>query len=385
MKPFFKICKILQLIQSHSTMKRNILLNPGPATTTDTVKQALMVPDICPREEEFGELTQSVLKKIVEVVNGESTHSTVIFAGSGTAGVEAALSSVVPENGKILILDNGAYGKRAETIIQAYGISHRTIQIEWGNFPEICQIENFIKEEPKLTHFFFVHHETTTGMLNPLTEMLELCVKHDLTSIVDAMSSYAGLPIDLQKHPIDYLISSSNKCIQGMAGVSFVIANKERLKATSKVTPRNLYLNLWNNHSYIEQTGQFQFTPPVQIVYALNQALDEFFEETQSGRTARYVKSYETLLKGIEETGLEMLLPKSQHSKLLTAIVEPKSTKYNFKEMHDHFYENDVTIYPGKGAKKDTFRIANIGAIDYRDMKVFNELMLLYFREKKII
>ena len=201
-------------------MKRNILLNPGPATTTDTVKQALMVPDICPREEEFGEITQSVLKKIVEVVSGEPTHSTVIFAGSGTAGVEAALCSVVPENGKILILDNGAYGKRAETIIQAYGISHRTIRIEWGNFPDISQIENFIKEEPKLTHFFFVHHETTTGMLNPLAEILELCQKYELDSIVDAMSSYAGLPIDLQRQPIDYLISSSNKCIQGMAGVS---------------------------------------------------------------------------------------------------------------------------------------------------------------------
>ena len=364
-------------------MKRNILLNPGPATTTDTVKQALVVPDICPREEEFGELTQSVLKKLAEVVNGQSTHSTVIFAGSGTAGVEAALSSIVPESGKILILDNGAYGKRAETIVRAYKISHRTIRIEWGNFPEISQIETVIKEEPKLTHFFFVHHETTTGMLNPLTEMLELCKKYELDSIVDAMSSYAGLPIDLQKQPIDYLISSSNKCIQGMAGISFVIANKEKLKLTSNLQVRNLYLNLWGNHRHIEQTGQFQFTPPVQIVYSLNQSLDEFFKETQSVRTARYIKSYETLLEGIEQTGLDMLLPKSQHSKLLTAIVEPKSAKYNFKEMHDHFYENNVTIYPGKGAKKDTFRIANIGAIDYNDMKFFNELMLEYFHENR--
>ena len=366
-------------------MKRNILLNPGPATTTDTVKQALVVPDICPREEEFGTLTQSVLKKIAEVVNGQSTHSTVIFAGSGTAGVEAALSSVVPENGKILILNNGAYGKRAEKIVQAYGISHRTILIEWGEYPDISQIETVIKEEPKLSHFFFVHHETTTGMLNPLAEMLELCVKYELDSIVDAMSSYAGLPIDLQRYPIDYLISSSNKCIQGMAGVSFVIANKERLKGTSNSPPRNLYLNLWKNHIYIEETGQFQFTPPVQIVYALNQALDEFFKETQTERTARYVKSYETLLEVIEQTGLEMLLPKSQHSKLLTAIVEPKSPEYNFNEMHNYFYKNHVTIYPGKGAKKNTFRIANIGAIDYQDMKVFNELLLQYFQEKKII
>ncbi|MBC8259087.1 MAG: 2-aminoethylphosphonate--pyruvate transaminase [SAR324 cluster bacterium] len=365
-------------------MKRNILLNPGPATTTDSVKQALVVPDICPREQEFGDLTQAVLKKVVAVVNGESTHSTVIFAGSGTAGVEAALSSVVPKDGKILLLDNGAYGKRAETIIQAYGISHRTYRIGWGEFPDITEIETILKQDRELTHFAFVHHETTTGMLNPLPELLELCQKYEVDSIVDAMSSYAGLPIDLRELPIDFLISSSNKCIQGMAGTSFVIANREKLAKTETIPARNLYLNLWGNHSYIEKTGQFQFTPPVQIVYALNTALDEFFVETQAGRTARYFKAYETLLEGLEEVGLELLLPKSQHSKLLTAIVEPQSANYNFMEMHDYFYQNDITIYPGKGAKQDTFRIANIGEIDYRDMQLFNQKLLQYFEENNI-
>ena len=365
-------------------MKRNILLNPGPATTTDGVKQALMVPDICPREQEFGDLTQSVLKKIVKVVNGKSTHDAVIFAGSGTAGVEAALSSVVALEDKILILDNGAYGKRAETIIQAYGIPHRTYRIGWGEYPDVKGIESILQQDRELTHFAFVHHETTTGMLNPLRELVELCQKYDVDSIVDAMSSYAGLPIDLQEQPIDYLISSSNKCIQGMAGTSFVIANKKKLTKTANIPPRNLYLNLWGNHSYIEKTGQFQFTPPVQIVYALNTALDEFFVETQAGRTARYFKSYETLLNGLGKVGLELLLPESQNSKLLTAIVEPQSPDYDFMEMHDYFYENDITIYPGKGAKKDTFRIANIGAIDYRDMQIFNEKLLQYFVEKKI-
>ena len=365
-------------------MKRNILLNPGPATTTDSVKQALMVPDICPREQEFGDLTQSVLKKVVQVVNGNLTHSAVIFAGSGTAGVEAALSSVVAQDGKILILDNGAYGKRAETIIQAYGIPHRTYRIGWGEYPDVAEIESIFQQDRELTHFAFVHHETTTGMLNPLPELLELCQKYEVDSIVDAMSSYAGLPIDLQELPIDYLISSSNKCIQGMAGTSFVIANNEKLTKIAKFPARNLYLNLWGNHSYIEKTGQFQFTPPVQIVYALNAALDEFFVETQAGRTARYFKAYETLLDGIDKVGLELFLPKSQHSKLLTAIVEPQSPNYDFMEMHDYFYENDITIYPGKGAKQDTFRIANIGAIDYRDMLLFNKKLLQYFEDRKI-
>ena len=366
-------------------MKRNILLNPGPATTTDSVKKSLLVPDICPREKEFGDLTQNVLKKIVKVVNGESTHTSVILTGSGTAGVEAALSSVISDKDKILILDNGAYGKRAETIIKSYGIPHRTQKLVWGDYPKVSAIESILKKDKELTHFFFVHHETTTGMLNPLRELLDLCQKYELDSIVDAMSSYAGLPIDLREEPIDYLISSSNKCIQGMAGTSFVIANTEKLVKTEKIPARNLYLNLWGNHSYIEKTGQFQFTPPVQIVYALNQALDEFFKETQKGRTARYFKSYETLLEGLEKVRLELLLPKTQHSKLLTAIVEPNSPNYDFMDMHDYFYENDITIYPGKGAKHDTFRIANIGEIDYRDMQLFNKKLLQYFEEKNIL
>ena len=365
-------------------MKRNILLNPGPATTTDSVKQALLVPDICPREEEFGNLTQNVLKKISRVVNGENSHTAVILTGSGTAGVEAALSSVVSENGKILILDNGAYGKRAESIIKSYGIPHYTHTLVWGDYPDVETIENIIKNDTELTHFFFVHHETTTGMLNPMEEFLKLCQKYEIDSIVDAMSSYAGLPIDLQKEPIDYLISSSNKCIQGMPGASFVIANKDKLAKTQKISPRNLYLNLWGNHSYIEKTGQFQFTPPVQIVYALNQALDEFFLETQNGRTARYFKSYNTLIQGLKNVGLELLLPKEQHSKLLTAIIEPSSPNYDFMGMHDYFYENDITIYPGKGAKKNTFRVANIGEIDFRDMELFNKKLLQYFGEKNI-
>ena len=232
-------------------MKRNILLNPGPATTTNSVKKALMVPDICPREHEFGELTKTVLNKIVKVVNAESTHDAVIFTGSGTAGVEAVLSSVVPQDGKILILDNGAYGKRAEIILKSYGISSRTYSIVWGDYPDLEEIDKIFQEEKNLTHFVFVHHETTTGMLNPLPDLIKLCEKYEIDSIVDAMSSYAGIPIDLSEMKVDYLISSSNKCIQGMAGTSFVIANREKLKKTSEINSRNLYLNLWGNYSYI--------------------------------------------------------------------------------------------------------------------------------------
>ncbi len=366
-------------------MKRNILLNPGPATTTDSVKQALVIPDICPREEEFGTLTENIRGKVVRVVNAEKTHTAVLFAGSGTASVEAVLSSVVGPDGKILILDNGAYGKRAETIVRSYGIPHLTYRISWGDYPDSAVIESIFQEDRKLTHFFFVHHETTTGMLNPMPELLELCRKYEVVSIVDAMSSYAGLPIDLRTQPADYLVSSANKCIQGMAGLSFVIANRDKLKQTENLPVKGLYLNLWGNFRYMEKTGQFQFTPPVQVVYALDAALDEFFAETQTGRTARYVRSYETLMDGSRGVGLKTLVPEHQRSKLLTAFIEPDSQNYDFNKMHDFFYAHDFTIYPGKGAKEDTFRIANIGEIDYRDMERFCELMLEHFKDRDLI
>ena len=326
----------------------------------------------------------TIAQGLARLVGEEDEYAAVLFAGSGTAAVEATLASTVPQDGRLLVVDNGAYGARLSSIADAYLMPHDTVSFGIGGWIDVDRIAERLERE-RYTQLAVVHHETTTGMLNPLPELLELCRKYEIDSIVDAMSSYAGLPIDMRELPIDYLISSSNKCIQGMAGTSFVIANKEKLAKTAEIPPRNLYLNLWGNHSYIEKTGQFQFTPPVQTVYALNQALDEFFVETQAGRTARYFKSYETLLDGLEKVGLELLLPKSQHSKLLTAIVEPNAAGYDFMEMHDYFYENDITIYPGKGAKQDTFRIAVIGEIDYRDMELFNKLLLQYFEKKEII
>ncbi|MDH4224995.1 MAG: 2-aminoethylphosphonate--pyruvate transaminase, partial [Deltaproteobacteria bacterium] len=310
-------------------VKRNILLNPGPATTTDTVKQALVVPDICPREADFGNLTGRVRDGLLQVVNGHPTHTAVMLAGSGTAGVEAVLSSVTGPGHKVLVLDNGAYGRRGEQILKAYAIPHHTHRLAWGDYPDVAALDDLMARNPDWTHFFFVHHETTTGMLNPLDELAALCRKHHLVSIVDAMSSYAGIPINLQTTPVDYLVSSSNKCVQGMAGLSFVISRREALESTSGLPPRNFYLNLYGNHRYWEQTRQFQFTPPVQVVYGLEAALNEFFAEGQAARYARYCRNYDVLMAGLESLGLRTLLPPPQHAKLLTAIVEPSIPGYS--------------------------------------------------------
>ncbi|MBM3296209.1 MAG: 2-aminoethylphosphonate--pyruvate transaminase [Candidatus Aminicenantes bacterium] len=360
-------------------VKRNILLNPGPGTTTDTVKQALVVPDICPRERDFGEVALEVERKLVRVVEGGESYTAVMLAGSGTAAMEAALISALGPEDKILIVDNGAYGRRARQIAEIHGLPHVAYELAWGDSPDIEAARRILERDGNVTHFFLVHHETTTGMLNPLPEFLELGREFGLISIVDAISSYAGLPIDLRAMPVDYLLSSANKCIQGMAGLSFVISRKDSLAKTKDYPKRSLYLDLYHADRHLRGTGQFPFTPPVQVMYALRQALDEFFAEGQEARTRRYVRCYEELMKGLAETGLECLLPARQHSKLLTAVLEPQVPGYSFMDFHDHCYRRGVTIYPGKAAKKDTFRVANIGAIDYRDMRVFNGLMKEYF------
>lgn len=347
-----------------------ILLNPGPANTTPTVKQAMTVPDICPREAKFGDLLLDVRARLTRVVHAGDRYTAVLFCGSGTAGVEAAVSSAVPDGGRLLVVDNGAYGARIAAIANAYGISHDHLQLGVGAYPDPAQIAAQL-EKQTYTHLAIIHHETSTGMLNPVGEVAAVCRARGVEVIVDAMSSYAGLPIDIETLGADYLISSSNKCIQGMAGLSFVICSKQRLEQMQPVPGRSYYLNLVQQHRYLEDQKQMQFTPPVQIVYALHQALDEYFEETAQGRYRRYMANWEALDAGVRGIGFRRLLPESQLSHILTAYLEPDHPSYSFEQLHDMLYERGFTIYPGKGANRSTFRLANMGAVSADDMRDF--------------
>lgn len=363
-------------------LKRNILLNPGPATTTDTVKQALVVPDLCPREEEFCRVLRSVERKLCRVVHAEETHSAVLLCGSGTCAVEAALASVFQGDAKILIHVNGAYGQRMVDIARAYYPNESILVYEqdFGAYPDLKEIERTLKRDPQIRYLAFVHHETTTGMLNPAQEMNEVASVNGVRVIVDAMSSYAGIPIDFRESEFDILISSANKCIQGMAGLSFAICKKELLSQMKASDGKGYYLNLWKQFETFQKTGQMQFTPPVQIIFALNQALDEFFKETVEGRYARYAESWSVLTDGLQKLGFQFLLPSEYQSKLLTAILEPEG--FHFQEMHDYLYERGFTIYPGKIPANRTFRIANIGAIDSTDIRSFLKEMENYCSSK---
>ncbi|HEX2676497.1 MAG TPA: 2-aminoethylphosphonate--pyruvate transaminase [Polyangiales bacterium] len=350
---------------------RKILLNPGPATTTDRVKRAQIVSDVCPREREFGAVVSAVREKLVRVPEGADGYTAVLLGGSGTAAMEACISSLLPADGHLLIAANGAYGDRAIKIAQAYGLSHTPLKLDVLAPIDLGAVERALAEQPRTTHLFFVHHETTTGLLNPFERLAQLCKQRGITAIVDAVSSYAGLPIDLQRAPVDFLFSSSNKCVQGFAGLGLVLCKRAALQATERYPRRGVYLNLFDNWKAQEADGQCLFTPPVQVIYALDAALDELFEETPKKRYARYAACYDTLMRGMDELGLSALLPREYHCKLLTTFVDPELPGYDFEAMHDYLFARDITIYPGKLVGKNTFRIANIGALEPADIERF--------------
>lgn len=349
---------------------RKILLNPGPATTTDSVKRAMVVEDICPREKDFGKVLDSIKDDLVKVVHGEDDYIAALFTASGTGGLEAAITSAVPKGKKILVIDNGAYGARMANIARTFGIDVVDYKLGYGDYPDLSTIEGLLKKEPEISHLAVVHHETTTGMLNPIQEICDLSRRYNVEVIVDCMSSYAGIPIDIKKWNAGFLISSSNKCIQGMPGMVFVIFKKSLLPVVQN-TKRSFYFDLYSQYTGFQKTGQMQYTPPVQVAYALRQAIDEYFQEGELKRWARYQESWETLCSGLKQLGFEFLLPRQYESKILLAIVEPKHPGYNFDEMHDYLYQRGFTIYPGKGAKEATFRLSILGDLSKKDIEAF--------------
>ncbi|MCA9580449.1 MAG: 2-aminoethylphosphonate--pyruvate transaminase [Myxococcales bacterium] len=353
------------------TANRMILLNPGPATTTDTVKAAMTREDICPRETSFGDLMGEVADRLAGLVAPKGDHVAVLFGGSGTAGVEAAIASAVPENGRLLVIDNGAYGQRMAEIAQGYRMDHQVLDFGVGGWIDTAKVDEALSTGD-FTHLAIVHHETTTGMLNPVEAVGAVCHNHGVELIVDAMSSYAGIPISMEALRADYLVSSSNKCIQGMAGLSFVIARRDRVETLKHVPGRSSYLSLGDQFRFFTKNNQMRFTPPVQVLYALHQAIFELEAEGGvEGRHRRYMACFDVLDAGMRDLGFERLLPEAHLSRILTAYLEPEDPKYDYERMHDLLWDRRFTIYPGKGATKATFRLANMGDITPDDMRRF--------------
>ncbi len=351
--------------------ERKILLNPGPGTTSDAVKRALVVADICPREAEFARVVARVRRDLLAVAEAEENADTaVLLAGPGTAAMEAAIGSLVPPGGRLLVVDNGAYGERAGQIAVALGVPVEVWRLPWTERPSEAEFAARLDGPAGgFSHAFWVHHETTTGMLNPLEGWARECRARGVVSVVDMMSSFAGVPWRKRDGAVDFVIGSANKCLQGMAGVGFVIGPKALIEASAP-TGRGYALNL-ARHERSLASGQFPFTPPVQVVYALARALDETRAETVAGRAARYRACHEVMLAGMEALGFEALLPAERHSGLLTAFYTPGWEGFTFERLHDHLYARGYTLYPGKLPGTDTFRVANIGALTPADLAGF--------------
>jgi 2-aminoethylphosphonate-pyruvate transaminase len=365
--------------ESLRQVRREVLLNPGPATTSDSVKYAQVCADICPREQEFGDVMEWICRELSLMAGKPDRIETVIFGGSGTAADEVMISSCVLDTGKLLIIDNGAYGNRFAKIAGVYKLNFEVFKSS-GFLPLDKDAVKAKLLEGKFTHFAVVYHETTTGLLNPVPELCTFCHEHSITTIVDAVSAFAAIPIDMDRDNIDFMASTSNKNIQGMAGVAFVFCRKEALAAIENYPMRNYYLNLWDQYRNFKKTKQTRFTPPVQTLYALRQAIIETKQETIEKRYDRYSACWGNLVQGIKKLGLKMLVAAENQSKLITAIIDPPSPAYNFETLHDLARSHGFTIYPGKLSDADTFRIANIGDIKPHEMAEFVTVLESYIR-----
>ena len=360
--------------ESIRSVRREVLLNPGPATTTDSVKYSQIQADVCPRENEFGDVMGWVSEQLSSFVGEKGTIETVLFGGSGMAGDEAMMSSCIPDDGKVLIVENGAYGARLAHIAEIYGIKNEVFHSDGVHRLDIDAIKERIASG-EFTHFAIIYHETTTGLLNPVPELCRFCHDHDVVTIVDAVSAFAAVPIDMNRDCIDFMASTSNKNIQGVAGVAFVFCRKEALEKIKDYRMRNYYLNIYDQYSYFKRNNQTRFTPPVQTIYALRQAIIEAKIETIEGRYERYTKCWKILVDAIRKMGLKMPVDVEDQSHLIVTIEDPKSSKYSFDDLHDLARRNSFTIYPGKLTNASTFRIANIGDIRPEEMKRFTDLL----------
>lgn len=359
-------------------MRNYLLLTPGPLSTSETVREA-MLQDWCTWDKDYNEGIVTPIRKGLLAIAGvdENKYTSVLLQGSGTYCVEATIGAAIGPNDKLLILANGAYGERMAEIARYYHIDHVLVSLHETELITGEVARKALDENPGITHLSMVHSETTTGLLNPIEEVGEVIRNRNITFIVDAMSSFGGVPIDMQKTGIDFLVSSANKCIQGVPGFGFVIARKDKLAAT-KGNARSLSLDMYAQWETMEKGGgKWRFTSPTHVVHAFWQAMQELNEEGGiAARYERYKKNHRTLVEGMRALGYKTLLPDASQGPIITSFYYP-SADFSFVSFYEKLKAKGFVIYPGKISDADTFRIGNIGDVYPEDM----EALLLAIRE----
>src|SRR5206468_2869520 len=350
-------------------MKDPLLFTPGPLTTSATVKAA-MQHDIGSRDADFIELVAGIRSELLRIagVSREQGYEAVLMQGSGTFGLESVISSVIPRDGRLVVLANGAYGERMAKIAERLGISTKLARWLENESPHPAAVQRLIEVEPAATHVATVHCETTTGILNPIDEIARIIKAGGREFILDAMSSFGGVPLDLSKLKIDYLISSPNKCLEGVPGFSFVLARRKALEAT-KGRARSVSLDLLAQWEGLERNGQFRFTPPTHALLAFARALEELREEGGvSARAARYRANRETLRTGMRRLGSAEYLPAERQSNIITAFRHPDDPNFRFEDFYHRLRLRGFVIYPGKLSQDNCFRIGTVGRINEKNM-----------------
>lgn len=351
-------------------MSDPLLFTPGPLTTSTNVKAA-MQRDLGSRDGEFIRLVADIRRELLQIagVSQAAGYEAIPMQGSGTFAVEAVFSSVIPPQGRLLILANGAYGERMLQIAERLRIAAQIERWSEDESPDVGRVRQVLSNGPLPTHVAVVHLETTTGILNPLGKIGGLVREKGCRFIVDAMSSFGGVPLDLAQLPVDYLIASANKCLESVPGFAFVIANRAALEESAGWA-RSLSLDLLAQWQGLERNGQFRFTPPTHALLALAQALAELrVEGGVAGRAARYRANHERLLSGMRRLGFREFLPQERQSDIISSFHYPTEKWFEFQEFYRQLAERGFVIYPGKVSRADCFRIGTIGHITPREVE----------------
>jgi 2-aminoethylphosphonate-pyruvate transaminase len=345
-----------------------LLLTPGPLTTSKSVKE-VMVHDWGSRDATFLKINRAVMERLPEVINAKGSFVTVPIQGSGTFAVEAMLTSFVPRKGRVLVLINGAYGHRARRILDIAGRKVSVYETPEDTPPDLGKVESILKRTKSITHVFAVHCETTSGALNPVHEIGALAKKYGKRYLVDSMSAFGALPLDAEKAHADAIAASSNKCIEGIPGLGFVLCRKSVLPGL-KGNATTLVLDIHDQWANFEKTGQYRFTPPIHVIVAFHQALTEFIAEGgQKGRGGRYAENGKVLIDGMRAMGFRTLLADRIQAPIIITFHMPKNPKFVFQTFYDALKDRGYVIYPGKLTVADSFRIGCIGRLYPKDMQ----------------
>ena len=359
---------ISHLNRAASETSDPLLLTPGPLTTSKSVKE-VMVHDWGSRDATFLKINRSVLESLPQIAHAAEEFVTIPVQGSGTFAVEAMLTSFVPAKGKVLLLVNGAYGHRAKKILdiaRRKSIVHETPE---DQPPNLAKVEALLKRSKGITHIFVVHCETTSGIINPIKEIGDLAKQYGKIYLVDSMSAFGALSLDANAIHADAIAASSNKCIEGVPGLGFVLARKS-IMPSLQGNATTLVLDLYDQWQNFEKTGQYRFTPPIHVIVSFHQALTEFFEEGgQTGRGARYSENCKPLVNGMRALGFRTLLPDALQAPIIITFHMPRNKGFVFQTFYDGLKDRGYVIYPGKLTVADSFRIGCIGRLYPKDMQ----------------